>query len=286
MGQTERASRLCTYLIGNVLDEEGDFVGHFSRSALHQRYYLVSNAWLVAGAQRLGQFGISLRGMDFVGSLQHPESGGFFTAGPEATLGGEQDVLSTAVCGMALLYCGRTDEATQAGAYLQQVWEQQPAAAARLFLNTVKGDQLVTEFSEENATERLVTVGKKDQWYHALGLAAGFLTRLSEVTGDAETVEVAQKYLHVLDGCGPDRYTSEKSGFFGWAAALLYAQTGNANYRRIATSVADGLLENQLQNGSWLKASMGEDLTSDVVDATAEGILCRARILEGLGTGE
>jgi len=78
MGQCERASRLCTYLLGNVMDEEGDFVGHFSRSDLHERYYLVANAWLIAGAQRLGQFGISLRGVDFVGSLQHATSGGFY----------------------------------------------------------------------------------------------------------------------------------------------------------------------------------------------------------------
>jgi hypothetical protein len=288
MGASERASRLCAYVLGSVMDEEGegDFVGHFSRSPLHERYYLVSNAWLVAGAQRLGQFGISLRGVDFLGSLQHPTSGGFFTAGPAASRDGEQDVLSTATCGLALLYCGRTEDAVQAGAYLQKVWESQPAAAARLFLCTRKGSELITEFTEENALERMIMVGKQDQWYHAAGMAAGFLARLAEVTGDAGTLEIAQKDLHFLDGCGPDRYNGPKSAFFGWAAALLHAATGNANYRRIAVSVADGLLENQLQNGSWLQGCMGEDLTSDVVDGTAEGIICMSQILEGLSAGE
>lgn len=286
MGQFERASRLATYILGSVLDEEGDFAGHFARTPLQQRYYLVPNAWLVAGAQRLGQFGVSLRGVDFLGSFQHPESGGFFTAGPAATRDGDQDVLTTAVCGLALLYCGRTEDAISAGKYLQRVLDTQPAAAARLFLHTRKGKELITEYTEENAAEQMIAIGARDQWYHAGGLASGFLARLAEVTGDAATTEAAHKYFHFLDGCGADRYTGEKAGFFGWAAAILHAATGNANYRRIAISVADGLLSSQLQNGSWLKGSMGEDETSDVVDATAEGVICLGQILEGLSSGE
>ncbi len=286
MGQLERASRLCMYIQESTLDEEGDFVGHFPRSPLHQRYYLVSNAWIVTGAQRLGQFALSLRGIEFLGSLQHPKSGGFFTAGPTATVDGEQDVLSTATCGLALLYCGRVDEAIQAGAYLRHVWDNQPAAGARLFLKTRKGSDIVTEFTEENAAEQMIGVGKRDQWYHAAGMAAGFLTKLAEIAGPEGTLDTAQKYLQLVDGCGADRYSGERSGFFGWAAGLLYQATGNQNYRRIAVAVADGLLGNQLANGSWLKASMGEDLTSDVVDATAEGIICMLQILEGLSAGE
>ena len=286
MGQAERAGRLCAYVAENVRDEEGDFVGLFPRTPLHEHYYLLANAWLVAGAQRLGQFGLSLRGMDFIGSLQHPTSGGFFTAGPTATVDGEQDILSTATCGLALLFCGRVDEALAAGEYLRFVWEHQPSAAARLFCKTKKGKELVTEFSEENARERMVVVGKRDQDYHIPSLAAAFLVRLHDATGSREFLETAQKYVHFVDGCAADRYTGEKSGFFGAAAALLYAATGNQNYRRIAISVADGLLASQLGNGSWLKMSLGEDLTSDVVDGTAEGIICMAQILEGLSAGE
>jgi hypothetical protein len=285
MGQAERAGRLCMYISENVLDEEGDFTGHFPRSPLHKTYQLLANAWLIAGAQRLGEFAVSLRAMDFVGSFQHP-AGGFFTAGPAATLDSEQDVLSTAVCGLALLYCGRVDEAVLAGQYIARVWDAQPSSSARLFYRTVKGNKLVTEFSEENAEQCMLVVGKRDQWYHVTGLAAGFLAKLYEATGEREYLETGQKLVNFTDSCGADRYTSEKSGFFGWAAALLYAATGNQNYRRIAISVADGLLANQLANGSWLKMSMGEDLTSDVVDGTAEGILCMTQIVEGLSAGE
>lgn len=286
MGQAERAQRLCMYIKEGVLDDEGDFVGHFPRSPLQKRYYMIPNAWLVAGAQRLGQFGISLRAVDFVGSFQHPDSGGFFTAGPAATVTGEQDVHSTAVCGLALLYCGRTEDAEQAGAYLEYMINNQPAPAARLFFKSRAGRQIITEFSEENAAEQMMQVGKPDQWYHVPALAAGFLVKLADVTGSAKTLEAAQAYLHFVDSGGPDRYTSERSGFVGWAAALLFSATGNQNYRRIALAVANSLLEAQLQNGSWLKGSMGEDITSDVVDATAENMICMVQILEGLSSGE
>jgi len=81
MGQSERASRLCTYLLGNVLDEEGDFVGHFSP----QPCTSVTTWSPTRGSSRArngwGQFGISLRGVDFIGGLQHATSGGFYTAG-------------------------------------------------------------------------------------------------------------------------------------------------------------------------------------------------------------
>ncbi len=285
MGQFDRAARLCAYLHENVMDEEGDLVGHFSRSPLHTHYYLVSNAWITAGAQRLGQFGLSLRTVDFIGSLQHPESGGFFTAGPAASIDGEQDMLSTATCGLALLYCGRLDEAQQAGDYLKSLWDRQPAGSARLYTRT-KGKDLVTEIQDEEALQSVLIVGKPGQAYHVPALAAGFLAKLSEATGNGEYLETAQKLVNFLDGCGADRYQSETSGFFGWAAAILYAGSGNQNYRRIAAAVADGLTQSQLANGSWLKASMGEDLTSDVIDGTAEGIICLTQILEGLCCGE
>lgn len=285
MGQVERASRLSAYLSENLLDEEGDFAGHFPRTPVTEAFYVVPNAWAIAGAQRLGHFGVSLRAVEFLGSLQHPE-GGFFTAGPNATRDGEQDVLSTAVGGLALLYCGRTEEALAAGRYLTAVWEAQPAPAARLFIRTTRGHNLVTEYTEENADSIMVSAGKRDQWVHAPAMAAGFLTLLSQASEDRGLLDTAQHYLQIVDACGPDRYEGERSGLVGWGAGLLYAATGNQNFKRIAVAVADGLLNVQLANGSWLKASMGEDLESDVVDATAENLICMVQILEGLNAGE
>jgi rhamnogalacturonyl hydrolase YesR len=155
-----------------------------------------------------------------------------------------------------------------------------------MYFRTRKGLQLVTDVPEEKMSEYVISVGKPDQWYHVPSLAAGFLAKLYEATGDRRHLETAQRYLNFVENCGPDRYSSIRSGFLGWAAAQLYAITGNANYRRIAIAVADGLMKLQLANGSWLQMSCSEDLTSDVVDGTAEGIICMTQILEGLVSGE
>lgn len=202
-------------------------------------------------------------------------------------MSGEQDILSTAVGGLALLYCGYVDAAKLAGDYLTALMDNQPAGPEHILLKTTANNEIITEFDDEDdPAQWIVSFGEQHQWYHAPSLAAALLVKLAEVTGSSKRLETAQDYVNFVDSCAGDRYTSEKSGFFGLAAALLYGATGNPNYRRITTSVASALVEDQLDNGSWLKASMSENITSDVVDATAENMICMKHILESLSTGE
>ena len=62
--------------------------------------------------------------------------------------------------------------------------------------------------------------------------------------------------------------------------------TGNANYHRTCEKAVAGLLAMQLNNGSWLKGAMGADLTSDVVDATAEGIIALNQVMRSMVSAE
>lgn len=287
MGQVDRAARMCAWIEENSLDEEGDFTQFFPRGGLHQRFYPWANAWLVCGGQRLGQFGISVPALDFLLSLQHPTSGGFLTAGPAAGINDNQDALSTAAAGLACLYGGQVSAAEAAGDFLLWLVDNQPGgAAARLYYLVCDSDSIVSDFDEDEAPYFVVQVGKKEQWYHVPGLAAGFLALLYQATGQDRYLEGTHRYLQFVDSCGPDRYVSEKSAFLGWATAIAYQVTDNANYQRIAEAVADGLLDSQLPNGSWLKGCMGADITADVVDATAEGIIALSQILQSLSIGE
>lgn len=283
MGQIDRGARLTTWIEENELDDEGDFVGHFPRPPLQTRFYLWANSWLICGAQRLGHFSISIPALDFLLTLQHPESGGFLATGPEAGLNDRQDGLSTAAAGLACLWGGQIKEAEAAGQFLLWLWNNQPGgAAARLYFVVEQTDQIVADFDEELAPYFAVHVSHPQQWYHVPALAAGFLILLSEATGESVYLDGAHQYLQFVDSCGADRYTSDKSGFVGWAAAIGFQATANANYERIVEKVGDGLLAGQLDNGSWLKGCMGADITADVVDATAEGVICLAKIIESL----
>ncbi len=281
MGQIDRAAALLSWIQESSLDDEGDFTGHYPRPPLLERFYSWSNSWLICGAHRLGHFGLSVPAMDFLLTLQHPETGGFLSAGPEAGLRDRQDGLSTAAAGLACLYGGQIEAAEAAGQFLLWLWDNQPGgAAAQLYFVAEETDHIITDFEDEVALYFAVNGTHSGQWYHVPALAGGFLTLLYEATGEQSYLDGAHQYFQFVEGCAGDRYTSEASAFLGWAAAIAFKVTDNANYERIAEQVGTNLLEMQLGNGTWLKGCMGSDITSDVVDATAEGIICLASLVE------
>ncbi|MBM3476792.1 MAG: terpene cyclase/mutase family protein [Armatimonadetes bacterium] len=286
-GRTPEAVRLLTWVRENAFTEEGDYSGRYPRVGAHQVYYHYANSWLICGAQRLGQFDLSMRGVDFLLSMQHPESGGFLTRGPESALSGEQDLMSTCMAGMACLYTGRTEEAARVGDHLGRIWEKQPTASKRLYFTMHQGEQLITNFPEDDAVLRVVDATKPAQHYVIPGLATAFLVRLWYATGERKYLQTAHEYAEFGDLCGEDRYTTLPSGWFGWGAALLYQATGNANYQRIASTVADFLVENQLETGTWGDPEIvaPEDMHI-IVDSTAELAILICEVVEGLMTGE
>ena len=284
MGQGPKATQLCAWLREHALDEEGDFSGQ-ARPAPYDRYYSAGNAFLALGAMRLGQFAVGYPALGLLTSLQHPATGGFLTAGPDATLDDEQDAYTAAVCGYACLQGGQLEAAEGAGRFLVALLDAQPAAA-RLYLVARGALEVVREFPEEQAAWYLVDAGQPEQWYHVPALAAGFLGALYDATGGEPWREGLNRFLQYLDSCAEDRYTSERSAWVGWAAAVAYELTGSANYLRVVETAAEAVLVNQLNNGSWLTGSTQGDLTSDVMDATAENVIVLNQILRSVPADE
>ncbi len=285
VGQGERAARLVAWIQDQLMDDEGDFSRLYPRAGWTERYYPYANAWIVAGAQKLGLFGLSWPASGFLFTLQHP-AGGFLSAGPSASLADEQDVLSTSAAGLAALYCGQQEVAQRAANFLVWLLENQPRSNV-LCMVVRNGEEVVSEdVPEEEEFHYFFYVGRSEQFYAAPSLAALFLTLAAAAFDDDSYLAAAQLYLNFPETGGADKYSSIRSGFFGWAAAELYAATGNANYMRIATAVADALLEQQLENGSWLQASMSADIESDVVDGTAEHLIILQGIIKALALGE
>ncbi len=287
MGQQPKAAQLAAWLREYALDEEGDFSG-LVRPAPHDHYYVAGNALLASGAMRLGQYAVAYPALGFLTSLQHPHSGGFLTAGPEATLLDEQDMVTTAISGLACLQGGQLDAAEAAARFLLHLWEAQPGgAAARLFL-AATGDkpEPVTKWETGQGAWYAVDTNLPEQPYHAPALAAGFLALTYDATGTNEYLEGTHRYLQFLDSCNEDRFHGDRSAWLAWAGALAFEVTGNANYQRTSERAVEGLLGVQLANGSWLKGWMGADITSDVVDATAEGIIVLNQVMRSMVSAE
>ena len=217
MGQQPKAAQLSTWLRENGLDEEGDF-GGLSRPTPYDHFPMIGNAFLAVSAMRLGQFALAYPAVGMISSFQHPQSGGFFTAGPEATLLDEQDMITTALCGLACLQGGQLEAAEAAGRFLLALWEAQPGgAAARLFL-AATGDSPgpVTKWETGQAVWYSVDTNLPEQPYYAPSLAAGFLALVHDATGDSAYLDGTHRYLQFLDSCNEDRFTAERSAWVAW----------------------------------------------------------------------
>lgn len=281
-GQSGRGVRLCTWIVDNSLDEDGDLGATFGRQGPLARYYGYGPAWIIAGAQKLGQFGLSMRAWAFLASLQHPDTGGFLREGPEAGLDDEQDMLGTAAAGLAALYMGDEDVAVAAGDFLVRRWESVPQTGERMYLMVRRGEEPVRVYGDALDEEYVLQLAEPGQWYYVPGLVAGFLVKLADATDERSYLRVAQEYVRLCDAGADDRYHSPRSGFFGWAASLLYAQTGNVNYERIAEAVLGALVARQNPDGSWSEPMLPSELAAARTDATAEGLILSLEILDNL----
>ena len=285
-GQLERGSRLCAWLQENVLDEEGDFTLRCERQGPLASFYHYANSWLVMGAHRLGQFGVSLRAAELLATLQHPQTGGFLTMGPESSLDGMQDIMSSAMAGLAMINTGQIATAQAVGQFLVSMYDRQPKLGSQMLFVQQKGDRLVNEWPEGQGQAFALTLRAPEQWYFVPGLAGGFLAKLYEVTGQETHLQAAQNYTQFAESSGSDRYEGPNAWWFGWGAAMVYAVNGVAIYRRIAEEVAGHMVEDQMSNGTWAAGSMGYEPPAPIVDATAEGIIVLTEILQGLVVGE
>ncbi|MHB8574062.1 MAG: GMC family oxidoreductase N-terminal domain-containing protein, partial [Dehalococcoidia bacterium] len=124
-GRTRAAARLAAWLRVNACTASGDYAGDWERGALAS-VYPYANAWITAGLHRAGEYDLARRGMDFLASLQDPHSGGLSTRagapGPET----RQEVMSSAMTGIAALICGRMDVAGGVARFLRAILDAQP----------------------------------------------------------------------------------------------------------------------------------------------------------------
>ena len=268
------------------MDEEGDFTLRFDREGPLGVFYHYANSWLIMGAHRLGQFGMSLRGADFLSTLQHPQTGGFLTTGPNSSLEGMQDIMTSALAGLAMLTTGHVAEAEATGDFLVSMYDRQPKLGSQMLFVQQRGDHMVNEWDEAQAVAFALTLRESDQWYFVPGLAGGFLAKLYEVTANDEHLRAAQGYIQFADSAGSGRYDTPNGWWFGWGAAMVYAVSGVATHRSIVESVCDQIVESQMSSGTWAAGTMGYEPPAPIIDATAEAIICLTEMLQALVAGE
>jgi hypothetical protein len=277
-GQTEAANRLATWLRDNVQAENGDITGPL-RGTMHDSNYAYPNAWLLIGAQKIGRFDVFTRGMRFLATLQHAETGGFRMQRDKDDA--IQDVLNASQAGNALLLDGRIDDALRVGKFLRMMWDAQPRPESELFFVYKPGVGLRTEFPPERQRLHSIRTDTPRQAYFNAGIAAAFLSRLTMATGDVSWAELGKNFLEITFHTLDEMYETAQVGKVGWGSALLYGVTGDERYRAHAERVGEAMLAQQTESGGWDNTG---GYVSDAVriEVTAEFVVLLDEMCGGL----
>lgn len=293
VGESPAGQNLLNWVRKNALTETGDFQGSEGRGA--QRYHAsYPNAWIIVGAERIGDYGVSYQAIQHLLTRQDPDTGGFFRVLPDdvevlhesedddpyaaGAVLGSIDLMNTSMAGFACLSTGHLEEARHAGDFIVRVQASQPRSEGKFYFQWKAGAGLITDFPDHEADAFVIDSAKTKQKYFQLGIAAAFLSRLHEATRDPAYLSSARGLIDFTERLGEDRYAIPASGKIGWGASYLYRLTGNERYRDIAEEVGRSLVSLQGTSGSWVE----ESTMSQRIEITAEFVTLLTEIETGL----
>lgn len=277
-GLTNAASRLCHWIRKAAMVSNGDF-GPRSQFASGY-FYAYFNIWVILGAQRLGQFDLGQRGMDFLMDFYDETSGGFYSSHTDRGPTTKQDLWVTSGCGQAALYTGRLDVARGVGRWMQRMMDEQPNYPEVMYTVSTPRGGLVTEPAQDDPLRYLlVNATEGDQYFFHPGIAGGFLARLYQASGEEQWLELARQYMRFAETATDHLFSLLRAGKVGWAASILYRFTGERKYFDIAAKVGDNIVAQQVDDGWW--SFPGSDGPSN--DATAEMVVWLDEIHQAVG---
>lgn len=260
-GLVGEADLVLDHIEQRYLREGGDLDGEgVPWFAIYRTY---PHSWICFAATQRGRTALAQRLADFIAAWHNPASGGFF-AGETRDV---EEVMTTSMAGIALLFAGRIEQAKAAGEWLRNLWKQQPDLVNNGLYTSCRNGLLITEYPEADSAGCLVDVRKTRQWYFQYGIAAALLTQLTKHTGDQEWLALARQFLQASGHAAADRYRTPQSGKIGWGAAW-------AGDLDLSATIVDGLCALQNGDGSWLATGVygGETADADnvTIDVTAE----------------
>jgi rhamnogalacturonyl hydrolase YesR len=110
---------------------------------------------------------------------------------------------------------------------------------------------MVTEFPPERAFHYVVEAQAPRQRFTCGGIAAAFLVRLYQATGNAAHLELARNYMGFSMTSTERQFEVSQVCKSGWGAALLYAVTQETAYQGWTHRVADYFVGDQCEDGHW-----------------------------------
>ena len=266
-GHTQAANRLCSWIRTTGMSGDGDFGPRNEFTSGY--FYAYFNVWVILAAQRLGQYDLGQRGMDFLMGFYDEKSGGFYSSRTERSPTTKQDLWVTSGCGQAALATGRLAVARGVGTWMQRMMDEQPNYPEVLHTVSTRQSGLLTEADCEDPIRYvLVNALEGDQFFFHPGIAGGFLARLYQATGQEQWLDLAKEYMRFAETATDNLFRLLRAGKVGWAASLLYDLTGEQKYLDMAIKVGDNIVAQQADQGWWSMVGCegpNNDVTAEMV---------------------
>lgn len=287
-GQRERSADYVKLLEKSYLRKDGDFrmsadvKGWQHLPASPGNRYIYGNGWAIAGLQKIGAYGIVNKALPFLQSFQDSKSGGFYSRYDivsEKIDVSRVDTSSTCSAILALLACGRFEEAIKGGDFLLRMIEDQPQRD-KFFYTTYETDRgiLTDVFHNEdakafNGRKHFCVSTEHDALYEMvwyIGMPMKILGNLYDVTGDSKYLEGADSYFKFFNALSEGKWHNNSGTKIMWGAAELFALTGKAVYKETTEKYLTWLLDTQHKQGVWVHALWYESLEQQPFQATLD----------------
>ena len=267
-GRNQSANLLIDWIRKNGFKSDGDFGPRPAGDDLY--YYLYFNSWVIIGAQKLGQFDISQKGMEYLRQFWDSQSGGFYSSVTNSSSTTKQALWVTSGCGQAALYTGHMDIAIGVGNWMKRMMELQPDYPNKLYTVYSRSKELHTDIDEKDPIRYvLINATEGDQYFFHPGIAAGFLARLYQATLDQQWLDLSMEYMKFAETASDHLLNLLRAGKVAWAASVLYTLTSKEVYKNLAEKIGSNILDQQASDGGW--HSVGEPMLRN--DATAEMVV-------------
>ena len=264
-GKTQQANKMIDWIRNFGLKTDGDFDPR-PQGELKNYWYTYYNSWVVVGAQRLGQFDIAQKGMDFIKKFWDKESGGFFFYVEKRDQNKYQDLWVVAGNGIAAIYTGELEIAESVGKWMQTLMDLQPEYPKKLYSVFNKSEGLITEFNEDDIRFVMSANAERDQYFFHPGIATGFLCRLYLYTDEKKWLQLAKKYMLIAENSSDYLWNTLRAGKVAWGNALLYRITKEKKYYEMSIRAGKNIISQQTKSGYWGMEEMSRiDITAELV---------------------
>jgi len=253
-GAPDVASAMLGWIERNALTEDGDLkTGVYGGGSQGSNVYQLSP--IAIAAHLLGRYDLSRHVMAKLEQLVDPETGGAFDR-QDFAADPVQETLKTAQFGVSALVTGRWDSAKKVRAWLDTQLQQQDEAG--VFYPAQQAGAVVKRFDPAEQLVRRVDFSAPRQMYFFPGIAAAFLAGYAQHSGDADALDLADRYLQYNASGTEEQFTDVQSVQickFGWGLAMQYGARPTESRLRWLIRMSKWFIQRQNPDGSWAPSS-------------------------------